>query len=140
MCPPPPYSFLPRLAVFSILYLKYSHAHLHTPPNLCLLIVIPPWLQVGVFDTGYHRTLPDYAYTYPLPSNLATKYRRYGFHGTSHKYVVEQAARFLGKEKINAISFHLGLFCMVVLFISVCRGVSSMCLLQFHLIFFHVYK
>ena len=68
--------------------------------------------QVGVFDTGYHRSIPEHAYTYPLPRALATKYRRYGFHGTSHKYVVEQAAQFLGKKKINAISFHLGLLSM----------------------------
>ena len=61
-----------------------------------------------MFDTGYHATIPEHAYTYALPRQLATKYRKYGFHGTSHKYVVEQAAQFLGKEKINAISFHLG--------------------------------
>ena len=64
--------------------------------------------QVGVFDTSYHSTLPPHAYTYPLPRQLAAKYRRYGFHGTSHKFVVEQARKYLNKEKINAISFHLG--------------------------------
>jgi len=68
---------------------------------------------VGVFDTAYHSTMPDYASTYPLPPELRAKYRRYGFHGTSHKFVVEAASQFLGKDKINAVSFHLGNGCSV---------------------------
>ena len=65
-------------------------------------------IQVAVFDTAFHSTIPDYAHTYPLPAELAAKYRRYGFHGTSHKYVLGQAAKFLQKDNLNAISFHLG--------------------------------
>ncbi|KAL5264471.1 hypothetical protein ACHWQZ_G005533 [Mnemiopsis leidyi] len=94
-----------------------SLAPLHNPHNLAGIVaateIFPGALQVGVFDTGYHATIPEHAFTYALPRHLATKYRKYGFHGTSHKYVVGEAAKFLGKDKINAISLHLGNGCSV---------------------------
>ena len=89
---------------------------LHNPANLtgiraCEEIIgnIP---QVGVFDTGFHQTMPDYAYIYPIPYEYYEKYklRRYGFHGTSHRYVTARAAAMLGKkpEEINIVTCHLG--------------------------------
>ncbi|MBR4949264.1 MAG: acetate kinase [Clostridia bacterium] len=68
--------------------------------------------QCIVFDTAFHRTMPKYAYLYPLPYELYEKYavRRYGFHGTSHKFVSQKAAEFLGKkpEDLKMITCHLG--------------------------------
>ena len=68
--------------------------------------------QVGVFDTSYHSTMPDYAYIYPLPYEYYEKYkiRRYGFHGTSHRFVTGQCAKALGKplEETRVITCHLG--------------------------------
>ena len=89
---------------------------LHNPANLtgisaCTEIMgnIP---QVGVFDTGFHQTMPDYSYIYPIPYEYYEKYklRRYGFHGTSHRYVTARAAAMLGKkpEEINIVTCHLG--------------------------------
>ncbi len=89
---------------------------LHNPANLtgiraCEEIIgnIP---QVGVFDTGFHQTMPDYAYLYPIPYEYYEKYklRRYGFHGTSHRYVTARAAAMLGKkpEELNLVTCHLG--------------------------------
>ena len=89
---------------------------LHNPANLtgvkaCQEIMgsIP---QVGVFDTGFHQTMPDYAYLYPIPYKYYEKYRirRYGFHGTSHRYVSMRAAEMLGKkpEDIKIVTCHLG--------------------------------
>ena len=89
---------------------------LHNPANLtgiraCQEIMgdVP---QVAVFDTGFHQTMPDYAYMYALPYEYYEKYkiRRYGFHGTSHRYVSMRAAEVLGKkpEEINIVTCHLG--------------------------------
>jgi acetate kinase len=68
--------------------------------------------MVAVFDTGFHQTMPKYAYTYAIPYEAYEKYsvRKYGFHGTSHKYVTQKAAEMLGKpiEKLKLISCHLG--------------------------------
>lgn len=68
--------------------------------------------QVAVCDTAFHQSVPRHAYTYSLPHALCEKHtiRRYGFHGTSHKFVAQQAAAFLGKafEKLNIITCHLG--------------------------------
>ncbi|GIL65712.1 hypothetical protein Vafri_19392 [Volvox africanus] len=68
--------------------------------------------QVAVFDTAFHATMPPYAYMYGIPYDLYEKHqiRRYGFHGTSHKYLVDQAAAMLGKSvsETNAITCHLG--------------------------------
>lgn len=91
-------------------------APLHNPANLLgireamrLMSEVP---QVAVFDTAFHQTLPDYAYRYALPERLYREngVRRYGFHGTSHRYVANQAAEFLGKPltQTNLITLHLG--------------------------------
>jgi acetate kinase len=65
-----------------------------------------------VFDTAFHHTMPDYAYTYGLPYELTTKLglRRYGFHGTSHQYVAERTARLVGRpvDQLKIITCHLG--------------------------------
>ena len=91
-------------------------APLHNPPNLLGIDAaqaqLPHATHVAVFDTAFHQTMPDYAYMYPLPYVLYRKHkiRRYGFHGTSHKYVSEQAARFLGQplENMKIVSCHIG--------------------------------
>lgn len=91
-------------------------APLHNPPNLIGIEAcekaMPNVPQVGVFDTAFHQTMPSSAYMYALPYDLYDKYkiRRYGFHGTSHKYVSLEAAKMLGKkpEDIKLVSCHLG--------------------------------
>lgn len=91
-------------------------APLHNPPNLLGIDAaqaqLPHATHVAVFDTAFHQTMPDYAYMYPLPYVLYRKHkiRRYGFHGTSHKYVSEQAAKFLGQplDKLKIVSCHIG--------------------------------
>ncbi len=88
---------------------------LHNPANLkgiveCEKIMKVP--QVGVFDTGFHQTMPDFAYMYALPYRYYEDYklRRYGFHGTSHRYVSGRAAAMLGKDpsEVNVVTCHLG--------------------------------
>ena len=88
---------------------------LHNPANLkgiieCEKIMNVP--QIAVFDTSFHQTMPDYAYMYALPYEYYEKYklRRYGFHGTSHRYVSERAIAMLGKpaEECNVVTCHLG--------------------------------
>ncbi len=91
-------------------------APLHNPPNLkgiyAMKELLPEVPQVGVFDTAFHQTMPPYAYLYGIPYSLYEKYkiRRYGFHGTSHKYVSNRACEVLGlnikTQKI--ITCHLG--------------------------------
>ena len=78
---------------------------LHNPANLtgikaCTEIMGENVPQVGVFDTGFHQTMPDFAYLYAIPYEYYEKYklRRYGFHGTSHRYVTARAAEMLGKK------------------------------------------
>jgi len=91
-------------------------APLHNPANLQGIRearqLMPAVPQVAVFDTAYHQTLPDYAYRYALPGALYHEHgvRRYGFHGTSHRYVAKQAAQWLGKPlaECNLITLHLG--------------------------------
>jgi acetate kinase len=91
-------------------------APLHNPPNLNGILAIkelmPNVSQVGVFDTAFHQTMPDYAYMYGLPYSLYEKYaiRRYGFHGTSHRYVSGKACQFLNLpyEKQRIITCHIG--------------------------------
>ena len=91
-------------------------APLHNPPNLkgieALQELIPGILQVGVFDTAFHQTMDPVAYMYGIPYVLYKKYgvRRYGFHGTSHRYVTRQACDILGRDysKQKIISCHLG--------------------------------
>ena len=74
--------------------------------------LMPSVPQVGVFDTAFHQTMPAHAYMYALPYDLYTRYgiRRYGFHGTSHRYVSRRACEFLGVpyEKQRIITCHIG--------------------------------
>ena len=72
--------------------------------------VMPDVKHVGVFDTSYYSSVEDYAYIYPIPYELYEKYqiRRYGFHGTSHRYVAQKAAELLGKAEAKIITCHLG--------------------------------
>lgn len=96
-------------------------APLHNPINLIGIRAakrhLPNAIQVGCFDTAFHTSMPRAACTYPLPWDICLKYgiRRYGFHGTSHRYVAERAARLLGKElhAVNLITCHLGGGCSI---------------------------
>ena len=91
-------------------------APLHNPPNLkginAVTRLMPNVPQIGVFDTAFHQTMPDYAYMYGLPYSLYKKYgvRRYGFHGTSHRYVSQRACEILGVpfEEQKIITAHIG--------------------------------
>ncbi len=91
-------------------------APLHNPANLLGITAIkklaPKVTQVAVFDTAFHQSMPRENYLYALPQELYTKHhiRRYGFHGSSHKYVSNEAAHFLeiAPEQFNAITLHLG--------------------------------
>ena len=91
-------------------------APLHTPGNLAGIYamreVLPNVPQSVVFDTAFHSTLPPKSYLYGLPYEMYEKYgiRRYGFHGTSHKFVAEKAAKMIGKDwnDLKIISCHLG--------------------------------
>jgi len=91
-------------------------APLHNPANLegiyAMQKILPGTPQVAVFDTAFHQTMPDYAYMYGLPYELYTKYgvRRYGFHGTSHRYVSRRACEILNVdyEKQRIITAHIG--------------------------------
>ena len=87
---------------------------LHGPPAIsgfkACKEVMPLIKHVGVFDTSYYSSIEDYAYIYPIPYELYEEYkiRRYGFHGTSHRYVAAQAAEMLGKKDAKIITCHLG--------------------------------
>ena len=91
-------------------------APLHNPPNLegirAMQAVLPDTLQVGVFDTAFHQTMPDYSYLYAIPYEMYEKYgvRRYGFHGTSHRYVSAYGAELTDIDYNNSkiITCHLG--------------------------------
>ena len=91
-------------------------APLHNPANLkgvnAVSELMPGLPQVGVFDTAFHQTMPDYAYMYAVPYELYEKYaiRRYGFHGTSHRYVAQRVCDFLGvnPEDKKIITCHIG--------------------------------
>ena len=91
-------------------------APLHNPANLkgvnAVKEVAPEIPQVGVFDTAFHQTMPDYAYMYALPYELYEKHgvRRYGFHGTSHRYITKRALEMLGipAEGSKIITCHIG--------------------------------
>ena len=91
-------------------------APLHNPANLLGITVceslMPNVPQVAVFDTAFHQTMPEYVYLYALPYEIYKKYslRKYGFHGTSHKYVAQMAADTMGKniEDLKIITCHLG--------------------------------
>ena len=91
-------------------------APLHNPANLkgvdAISAILPNIPQVGVFDTAFHQTMPDYAYLYAVPYELYEKYgvRRYGFHGTSHRYVSQRVGEYLGvkPEGLKLITCHIG--------------------------------
>jgi len=93
-----------------------SLAPLHNPANVMGIEILrdlyPGVPQVAVFDTAFHHTMPPHAFHYALPQEMYRDHhvRRYGFHGTSHQYVVREAAEFLGitLTRFNAISLHLG--------------------------------
>ncbi len=99
----------------------FDLAPLHNPPNMMgieacrkILAGVP---EVAVFDTAFHRTIPEEAYLYAIPYNLYEKHsiRRYGFHGTSHRYVADRAAHILGQPlgQIKMITCHLGNGCSI---------------------------
>ncbi|MGP1350676.1 MAG: acetate kinase [Hoylesella marshii] len=91
-------------------------APLHNPAGLkgvhAIETLLPQVPQVGVFDTAFHATMPDYAYLYPLPYEFYEKYhiRRYGYHGTSHRYVSQRVCEILGKDihHTKIITCHIG--------------------------------
>jgi acetate kinase len=94
-------------------------APLHNPPNLAGIDAareyLPEAINVAAFDTAFHQTIPQVAYLYALPLEFYKKYRvrRYGFHGTSHRYVARRLAQLIKKpkDKINCITVHLGNGC-----------------------------
>lgn len=96
-------------------------APLHNPPSLMTIReamrVLKDISQVAVFDTAFHQTMPEYAYLYAIPFRLYKKYgvRRYGFHGTSHRFVAHEAAKLLKRPLglLNLISCHLGNGCSI---------------------------
>ncbi|MEM2088381.1 MAG: acetate kinase [Thermoproteota archaeon] len=101
---------------------KWAHlAPLHNPPNIAGIeaarSLLPRVLQVAVFDTAFHQTMPETAYLYAIPYELYEKFgiRKYGFHGTSHKYVAYKAAEILGEQigKLRIITCHLGNGCSI---------------------------
>lgn len=101
---------------------KWAHfAPLHNPPNIAGIeaarSLLPGVPQVAVFDTAFHQTMPEVAYLYATPYELYEKLgiRRYGFHGTSHKYVAHKAAELLGEkiEKLRIVTCHLGNGCSI---------------------------
>ena len=96
-------------------------APLHNPPNLtglrAAMTLLPGVANVAVFDTSFHQTMPEHAFTYALPYEYYTKHRvrRYGFHGTSHHYVALQAAKFMDirPHDVNLVTAHLGNGCSI---------------------------
>jgi len=94
----------------------YDLAPLHNPPNMAGIKaakdLMPHTRQLAAFDTAFHTTIPKHAFLYALPYEIYEKYkvRRYGFHGTSHRYVARRAAKLLNKDKygVNVITCHLG--------------------------------
>jgi len=90
-------------------------APLHNPPNIEGIKIMRDLLPDSVkhfcvFDTAYHQTMPESAYLYPVPYNWYKKHgvRKYGFHGSSHKYVINEAMKILNKDDAKIISCHLG--------------------------------
>lgn len=102
--------------VISDIELLIPLAPLHNPAHLAGIEAIkkiaPNTPQVAVFDTAFHRTIPDYANTYAIPKSISSDFgiRKYGFHGTSHQYVMNQTAEFLNKKpsEISLIICHIG--------------------------------
>jgi len=107
--------------VIAVIEKNADLAPLHNPPNLtgirAALKLLPGVPNVAVFDTAFHQTIPEHAYIYALPHDFYTRLRirRYGFHGTSHRYVALTAAAFLGRnaEAVNLVTVHLGNGCSI---------------------------
>jgi len=103
-------------AVIDALKENIPLAPLHNPPNITGIEAVqkamPGTPNVGVFDTSFHATMPPESYIYALPYEWYENYhvRRYGFHGTSHRFVSERAAQILGiaKDEFNCITCHMG--------------------------------
>jgi len=103
-------------AVMRALYANIPLAPLHNPPNIqgieAIRSLLPDLPQVAVFDTAFHQTMEPPAYLYALPYRFYQEYsiRRYGFHGTSHKYVAQQAAGYLDRPlaELKVLTCHLG--------------------------------
>ncbi|MDP2874479.1 MAG: acetate/propionate family kinase [bacterium] len=101
------------LTEFSVL------APLHNPPALKVIQLCrqayPEIKNVAVFDTGFYKNLPLYTRLYPIPLDIDPKIRRYGFHGTSHRYVAEESAKKLGRPltELKIITVHLGAGCSI---------------------------
>lgn len=97
----------------------FSLAPLHNPVNYkCIEVAEQTFVnakQIAVFDTAFHQTIPEQAYRYAIPESYYKEYgiRVYGFHGTSHKYVSEQAINWLNKKDSKIISIHLGNGCSI---------------------------
>ena len=99
----------------------FDLAPLHNPPNMMGIEackkILPGVPQVAVFDTAFHRTIPEEAYLYAVPHRLYEEYsiRRYGFHGTSHRYVAGMAAKILERrlEGLRMVTCHLGNGCSI---------------------------
>ncbi len=89
-------------------------APLHEPANItgikACMAIMPSAPQVAVFDTAFHSTMPDYAYMYAVPYEDYKDYkvRRYGFHGSSHLFVSQEAAKYLGRNDLKIVTCHLG--------------------------------
>jgi acetate kinase len=104
--------------VMAVLKDNIELAPLHNPPNIKGIEAtkknLPNVPQVSVFDTSFHSHMPNHAYLYGIPYELYKKYkiRRYGFHGTSHRYVSQRAALMLGKpiEQLKIITAHNGFY------------------------------
>lgn len=109
-------------------------APLHNPPNLAGIAAgerhIPDAVQVAVFDTAFHATIPRHAFLYGIPLRFYTEnhIRRYGFHGISHKYVSQEAARFLGlpASGLRMVTCHLGNGCSMTAVKGGCSVDTSM--------------
>lgn len=96
----------------SLIPLAPLHNHAHVLGIRAMMEALPDVPNVAVFDTAFHSTMPAHAYTYAIEKSIAAKYgvRRYGFHGSSHRYVARRAAEMLGiaPDEINVIVCHLG--------------------------------
>jgi acetate kinase len=107
--------------VIDVLEKNIDLAPLHNPPNLLGIKAakeeLPDVPMVGVFDTAFHQTLPEKAYIYPIPYEYYEKkrVRKFGFHGTSHKYVSMKAAEYLkrSEDELKIITLHLGNGCSI---------------------------
>ena len=102
--------------VLQAIYDNVPLAPLHNPPNIqgieAIKALLPETPQVGVFDTAFHQAMDPHAYLYAIPYRFYKEYgiRRYGFHGTSHKYVAQRAAEYLDRslEELKIVTCHLG--------------------------------